>query len=87
MQAREILIRSNKEAEDKKRESELLAKDELYKLRSSFEKETQEKKVELQKLEKRLIAKEENIDNKVDIIDKKELAVHPSGIRDQQLAQ
>jgi len=72
MQAREILIRSNKEAEDKKRESELLVKDELYKLRSSFEKETQEKRAELQKLERRLIAKEENIDNKVEIIDKKE---------------
>jgi len=84
IQAREILIRSNKEAEDKKREIGLLAKDELYKLRSSFEKETQEKRAEQIKLEKRLIAKEENIDNKVEIIDKKEQFIN---VQEQKLGE
>ena len=72
VQAKEILERSQKEAEDRKRELELHAKDELYKLREDFEKEAQERRAELQKLEKRLIAKEENIDNKIEIIEKKE---------------
>lgn len=72
MQAQEILQRSQKEAEDKKRELELQAKDDLYKLRTEFDKEAQERRGELQKLEKRLIGKEENIDNKIDVIERRE---------------
>ncbi len=72
MQTKELLLRTQKEAEDKKRELELLAKDELYKLRVEFDKETQEKRSELQKLERRLNSKEENLDHKIEIIEKKE---------------
>ena len=72
MQAKEIVERSRKEAESRKRELEIHAKDELYKLRAEFDKEIQERRTELQKFEKRLIAKEENIDNKVEVIEKKE---------------
>jgi len=72
VQAKEILERSQKEAENRKRELELHAKDELYKLREDFDKEAHERRAELQKFEKRLISKEENIDNKVEIIEKKE---------------
>ena len=72
LQAKEILERSQRDAEDRKRELELQAKDELYKLRAEFDKEAQERRAELQKLEKRLIKKEENIDNKLEIIEKKE---------------
>jgi ribonuclease Y len=71
-QAKEILERSRKEAENRKRELELQAKDELYKRRAELDKEAQERRAELQKLEKRLITKEENIDHKVEIIEKKE---------------
>lgn len=71
-QAQEILERSLKEAEDRKRELELQAKDELYKLRAELDKEAQERRAESQNLEKRLIVKEENIDHKVEIIEKKE---------------
>lgn len=74
--AKEILSRSQKEADDRKREIELLAKDELYKLRANFERETQEKRLELQRLEKRLNVKEESIDRKVEIIDSKEQAIN-----------
>jgi ribonuclease Y len=72
LEAKEILERSQKEAESTKRELELQAKDELYKLRSDLDKEVQERRAELQKLEKRLITKEENIDNKLEIIEKRE---------------
>jgi ribonuclease Y len=70
--AKEIEERSQREAEARKRELELQAKDELLKLRTEFDKEVQERRAELQKLEQRLIAKEENIDNKLVIIEKKE---------------
>jgi len=79
MQAKEILESSRREAEDRKRELELQAKDELYNLRIELDKEAQERRAELQKLEKRLITKEENIDNKLEIIEKKE-----TGIADQE---
>lgn len=72
IQAKEIEERSQREAEARKRELELQAKDELIKLRTEFDKEVQERRAELQKLEQRLIAKEENIDNKLVIIEKKE---------------
>ena len=76
MQAKEILDRSQKEAEDRKRETELIAKDELYKLRVNFEKENQEKRSELQRLEKRFNTKEESIDKKVGIIDAREQSLN-----------
>lgn len=72
MQAKEIEERSRREAEERKRELELQAKDELYRLRTEFDKEAQERRAELQKLEKRLITKEENIDNKVELLEKRE---------------
>ncbi len=79
MKAKEIEERSQREAEARKRELELRAKDELLKLRTEFDKEVQERRAELQKLEQRLIAKEENIDNKLVIIEKRE-----KGILDQE---
>ena len=41
MQAKEIEERSRKEAENRKRELEIQAKDELYRLRAEFDKEVQ----------------------------------------------
>ncbi len=79
MQAQEILQRSQKEAEDRKRDLEIQAKDELYKLRTEFDKEAQERRAELQKFDKRLITKEENIDNKIGIIEGKENEVVKRG--------
>ena len=71
-QAQEILRRSQEEAEVKKKDLEIQAKDELYRLRTEFDKEAQERRSELQKLERRIITKEENIDNKINIIEKRE---------------
>lgn len=72
MQAQEILRQSEKDAENRKKELELEAKDELYKLRAEFDKEAQQRRGELQQLERRLVTKEENIDNKIEVIEKKE---------------
>ncbi|MDD5450141.1 MAG: Rnase Y domain-containing protein, partial [Candidatus Omnitrophica bacterium] len=70
--AKDILEDAKKQHDSRKREIELEAKDLLYKLRADFDKETKERRQELNVLERRLMQKEENIDRKVDILDKKE---------------
>lgn len=70
--AGKLLEESKKEFENKKKELELESKDLKFRLRSDFERETKDKRQELSVLEKRLVQKEENIDRKVDILDKKE---------------
>ncbi|MBN1794995.1 MAG: ribonuclease Y [Candidatus Omnitrophica bacterium] len=72
IEAKTVLEQARLEAENKRREVELEAKDLMYKLRHDFEKETKERRDELQALEKRLVQKEENLDRKVDVLEKKE---------------
>jgi len=57
-QAEETLVEAKKEAENLKRAMLVEAKDELYKARNDFEKETKDRRVELQNLEKRILQKE-----------------------------
>lgn len=66
--------------EDAKRESETLireaaieAKDVVYQAKAEFEKETTDKRHDLQALEKRVLQKEENLDKKINAFDQKEL--------------
>ncbi len=82
--AKQILEEARKQHESRKKEVELEAKDLLYKIRGDFEKETREKRQELNILERRLMQKEENIDRKVDILDKKE---REQGDKEKLMAQ
>lgn len=70
--AQKIIAEAEKEANNKKREAVLEAKDRLYQSKAEFERETKDKKADLQKMEKRLSQKEENLDRKVEVLDKKE---------------
>jgi len=70
--AQKIISDAEKEAEIKIREAKLEAKDEWYKAKMKFEQETQEKRVEMQRLGKKLVERESNLDRKVDILNKKE---------------
>lgn len=70
--ARTIINSAKIEAERRKRESVLEAKDITLKMRSEIDEETRERRKELAALEKRLLQKEENLDKKVDYIDQKE---------------
>jgi len=54
------------------KEAELEAKDKLFKMKSEFETDTRDTRTELQKKEKWLIQKEENIDRKTELIEKRE---------------
>ena len=70
--AREIIDDALKTAETKKREALLEAKEEALKKKNELEKETKEQKAELQKYEKRVLAKEETVDKKLDALEKRE---------------
>lgn len=59
-----------KEAEAKKREVLLEAKDELLRERNHQEREFRERRAELQKFERRLVQKEENLENKMNVCDR-----------------
>ena len=67
-----ILQDAERNAEAKKKEAVLEAKDLLYKTRLEFEKESKNRRQELLGMEKRLISREENLDRKVDLLEKKE---------------
>ncbi|MBN2845482.1 MAG: ribonuclease Y [Deltaproteobacteria bacterium] len=67
-----IVDEAKKEAETIKKEAILQAKDNLLKTKAEFEKETKEKKGEIEGLERRLRAKEENLDKRMDMLVQKE---------------
>jgi ribonuclease Y len=70
--AREIIQEAEDFALKKKREIDIEAKELIYKLRSDFEKETKNKRKELQFQEKRLQQKELAIERKAELIEIKE---------------
>ena len=72
LQAEHILEVAKKDVLDKRREAELEAKDLLYRMRQDFEREIKDRKLEIVNLEKRLAQKEENIDRRIDLVEKKE---------------
>jgi len=70
--AREIIDEAMKAAETKKREGLLEVKEEALKTRNDLEKESKERRAELQRYEKRVLSKEEVLDRKSDSLEKKE---------------
>jgi len=71
-QAKQIIEQAKKEAQDKRRETELEAKDLLYRMRQDFERETKDRRQEIMNSEKRLAQKEENIDRRLGLLEAKE---------------
>ncbi|WP_418921797.1 ribonuclease Y [Clostridium aestuarii] len=72
IKAKNIIQEANKNAESIKKESILEAKEEVHKLRNDVEKESRERRNELQRVERRNIQREELLDKKSDVIEKKE---------------
>ena len=70
--SREIIDEALKTAETKKREALLEAKEESLKTKNELEKETRERRAELQRYERRVLSKEENLDKKSDAMEKRE---------------
>jgi ribonuclease Y len=73
--ALKIIEEANQEANAIKREKQLEAKEEAHRLRSDLEKESRERRSELQRLEKRLVQKEESLDRKINNVEQKEEAL------------
>ena len=71
-EARKILSDALKNAEAKKKEMLIEAKDEIHRQRSEADKDIRERRSEVQRLEHRLQQKEENLDRKVDNLEVKE---------------
>ncbi|MGN0383209.1 MAG: Rnase Y domain-containing protein, partial [Eubacterium sp.] len=70
--ARQIIDEAVKTAETKKREALLEAKEENLRVKNEFEKESKERRAELQRYEKRVLSKEESIDKKAAQLEKRE---------------
>lgn len=70
--AREIINEAVKVAETKKREALLEAKEESIKTKNELDKETRERRAEIQNYERRVISKEEALDKKAEQIEKRE---------------
>ena len=70
--AREILDNAVKEAEAKKKEILLEAKEESIKTKNDLDKEITNRRNEVQRMEKRVLSREENLDRKTEAIEKKE---------------
>ena len=72
VKAREIIDDAMKVAENSKREALLEAKEENLRAKNELEKETKERRAELQKYERRVLSKEESIEKKTNALEQRE---------------
>jgi len=82
--AERIVAEAKKDAETIKKESVLQAKENLLKTKAEFEKDTKDRKIELDNREKRIRSKEENLDKRIDSLSLKEANIEN---RDKSLLQ
>lgn len=73
--AEDIITEAHKKSEAKSKEMLLEAKEEIHRLRVESERENRDRRAELQKLESRILSREENLDRKSENIEKKEAFV------------
>ena len=70
--AREIIDEAVKAAETKKREAMLEAKEDSIRVKNDLDKEVKERRAEIQRSERRIVQKEENLDKKLESIERRE---------------
>lgn len=70
--AKKLLADAIKDADAKKRETILEAKEDIHRLRTELDNETRERRQEQQRVDKRLTQKEEALDRKLENVEKKE---------------
>jgi ribonuclease Y len=86
--AESILTEAAIQAETIKKTAELEVKDEAYRIRADFERESNAIRQEFQRTEKRIAAKEQNLDRKADFVAKKDrdLQRQEQSLRDREKA-
>ena len=82
--AREIIDEAVKTAETKKREAMLEAKEESIRVKNDLDKEVKERRAEIQRSERRVVQKEENLDKKLESIERREAGFCCKRRRNQQ---
>ncbi len=82
--AREIIDDAIKDAEAKKKEMLLEAKEDNLKTKNELEKEVRERRSEIQKFEQRILNKEEAVEKKANAVDKREQSLKD---REENLAE
>lgn len=75
-ESRRLKEEAERDAEAKKKEAILEAKEEAHKLRAEVERENRERRNEVQRLERRIIQKEEALDKKSEALENKEEALN-----------
>ena len=73
--SREIIDEALKVAETKKREALLEAKEESMKTKNDLEKEVRERRAEIQRYERRVLNKEENLEKRSEALEKNDPAI------------
>jgi ribonuclease Y len=68
--AEKILEDAQHEADTKRKEARLEAKEEVYKVKAELEKEVQSRREDCVQIEKRLMQREENLEKRSDLVDK-----------------
>jgi ribonuclease Y len=74
-EAKRIVERAAQQAEAKKREALLEAKEEIHKMRMDGERELRDRRNELNQFERRLLSKEESLDKRFEQVESKETAL------------
>ncbi len=82
--SRKIINEAHRKAKTVRKEAMLRAKDTIYQMKLDFEKETKEKKGQLQAQERRLFHKEENLDKKIEQYENRERSLDK---REKQISQ
>ncbi|MFA6808369.1 MAG: ribonuclease Y, partial [Eubacteriales bacterium] len=75
IEANRIIKSAENDAEAKKREAIVVAKEEVMRIRNDVEKETRERRNEVQRLERRHQQKEESLERKIEALERKEDAL------------
>jgi ribonuclease Y len=75
-EAKRILDTAEKDAETSKKEIVLEAKEEVHKLRAELDRETRDRRSEIQRIERRLLQREELLDKKVDALEQREEGIN-----------
>ncbi len=85
-EAEEVAKKARQDADSIVKEAKIAAKEELLRSKDDFEKSTKERRVEIQRLEERLSAKETNIERKADLVESRmiELERRDKDLRDAQ---
>ncbi len=71
-----MIEEAQREAANLKKEAALQNKDILYQMKQEFEREIKEQRAEQNRLERRLLQKEENLDKKADLLSEREMDIN-----------